>query len=514
MLDRSVSTEEEPMQTVKIDPSNIKGFECKLATYIEAQDDSMDDCVIVKEIVHLDDGTAVPNVRFWENYKRDVYMTKPGLRTHEHKKDFEALANLQRYECTQRMLATTIARVMKSPYYKDIRMMCRSQYVYGADVGVAEIIKNKYQERYSDLYSLNRVAVLDLEADVVYGTEQILSGSLTFKDRVVLVVNRFFIQGLVNVEEELQKYFVDLLGEYQKSRNINFLVRIVDYDYEVPMVLMQYAHEWSPDIIAIWNIAYDMPKMLNALKSANIDPATVFSDPKCPPKFMYYNWVEGPTVKVTSSGRTFPLAPAERWHTFTCAAGFKFLDAMCVYQKIRIAGGKVPGGYSLDNILHRHLGIRKLKFKQADHLEGLKWHEFMQSNYKLEYLIYNVFDCISVELLDELNMDLCNKINLFSGVSNFDKFSSQPRRTCDALHFFALQEEHAIGSTSDKMKVDELDDLVVGVDQWIVTLPSHMVAYNGLKCIKEFPDITTLVWLHVADELIVYSHVSYDKFDT
>lgn len=488
------------MQTVKLVTDNIKGFECKLATYIEAQDDSMDDCVLVKEIIHLNDGSATTNLRFLENFKRDLYVTKPGLRKHEHKKDFESLKNLQRYECTQRMLAPTIARILKVPNTGDLRIMSRSPYLYGADVGVSEIIKHKYQEKYPDLYSLNRVAVLDLESDVLHGTEQILSGSLTFKDRVLLVVNRFFLEGFYCTEQDIRDKFTELLGEYETKRNIRLHIEFVDHEHEVPIVLMRYAHEWQPDIVAIWNMAYDIPKMLSALQKGGIDPATVFSDPRCPTKYQYCYWKEGPTVKVTASGRNFPLSPAERWHFFKCAAGFKFLDAMCVYQKIRIAGGKVPGGYSLDNILHRHLGIRKLKFKQADHLEGLKWHEFMQSRFKVEYLIYNIFDCISVELLDEMNMDLCNKINLFSGVSNLDKFHSQPRRTCDALHFFALQEEHAIGTTSDKMKVPELDDLVVGVDNWIVTLPSHMVADNGLRCIKEFPELSTLVFLHVADQ--------------
>ncbi len=490
------------MQTVKLDPSNIKGFECKLATYIEAQDDSMDDCVIVKETIHLNDDTAVPNIRFLENFKRDLYVTKPGLRKHEHKKDFESLKNVQRYECTQRMLGPTVARILKIPNSHDFRIMARSNYLYGADVGVSEIIKHKYQTKYPDLYSLNRVAVLDLEHDVEYGTTQITSGSLTYKDRALLVVNRFFIQGFHCTEEDIRKEFTNLLGEYEEKRKIKLYIEFVDHEWEVPVALMRYAHEWSPDIIAIWNMSYDIPKMLEALAKGGIDPATVFSHPQCPPKYQYAKWTEGSSVKVTASGRTFPLSPAERWHRFVCSAGFKFLDAMCVYQKIRIAGGKVPGGYGLDNILHRHLGIRKLKFKEADHLEGLKWHEFMQSRFKIQYLIYNLFDCISVELLDEMNMDLCNKINLFSGVSNLDKFSSQPRRTCDALHFFALQEEHVIGTTSDKMKVPELDDLVVGVDNWIVTLPSHMVADNGLRCIKEFPELSTLLFLHVADRSV------------
>ena len=203
-------------------------------------------------------------------------------------------------------------------------------------------------------------------------------------------------------------------------------------------------------------------------------------------------------MKVTASGRKMALSAAERWNTFYIAAGFYCIDAMCLYQKIRIAGGKDPS-YALDAILTKELGIRKLKFKEADHLVGIGWHVFMQKNFKMEYLIYNIFDCISIELLDEQNMDMSNKISMLSGSSDYAQFPSQPRRTCNELHFFALEHKKVIGSTSDQMG-NELDKYVTSTEGWIVTLPTHMVVENGIKCIKEFPELVTKIRLHVADE--------------
>ena len=181
-------------------------------------------------------------------------------------------------------------------------------------------------------------------------------------------------------------------------------------------------------------------------------------------------------------------------------AGFYFIDAMCAYKKIRAAKGN-EASYSLDYILNKHLGIRKLKFKEADHLSGLKWHQFMQKNYRIEYGIYNLFDCISVELLDEKTKDLRNTVSVLCGFSEFHKYPSQPRRTVDDLHFLCLQNNLVIATTSDQME-DKLDEYVLGLRDWIVTLASHQVVDNGLNVIREFPNIKTFIRAHVADLVV------------
>lgn len=144
------------------------------------------------------------------------------------------------------------------------------------------------------------------------------------------------------------------------------------------------------------------------------------------------------------------------------------------------------------------LGIRKLKFKEADKYIKLQWHEFMQANHKLEYIIYNRFDCISIEELDEKTNDMSLTFPLFSGFSDFTNFKSQPRRTVDNLHYFALGKGYIIGSTGSETSTED-DSTVVGLDGWITALPAHLVADNGLKCIEEYPDMITNIRGHVGD---------------
>lgn len=474
----------------------IAGFECKHAIYVQHRGGEKKDLLAIKEVIHLKDGTTAPNLRLIENFERPYWVTKPAHQNHRDKKLFEAREKLQEYKSTQIQLNENIARTTNRRAQHDLRIMARNQYLYGADITTPCIVKRMYKDKFPEQHSLNSVAVLDLEADVIYGTEQILSGSLTFKDRALLVVNQWFLGKYPNAIEAIQKAFDDELGEYRRARNIQLTIKIVDTPAQVACELLRHCHEWSPDIVAIWNMAYDIPKMMDTMKAEGIVPEDWFCDPRVPPQYRNIHWKPGPSMKVTASGRKMPLSPAERWNVFEAPAGFYFLDAMCIYQKIRVAKGKES--YALDAVLQKILGIRKLKFKEADDFVGIGWHQFMQRNYKIQYLIYNLFDCISVELLDEKTMDLCSTVSLLSNCSEYSKFPSQPRRTCDNLHYHALENDHVIATTSDKME-DELDALVVDTKDWIVTLPAHQIIQNGLCCLKEFPELRTQIRLHVGD---------------
>merc|ERR1712098_412158 len=105
---------------------------------------------------------------------------------------------------------------------------------------------------------------------------------------------------------------------------------------------------------------------------------------------------------------------------------------------------------------------------------------------------------IGVELFDEKVKDLAQTISVQSGHSEYKIFNSQPKRLVDQLHFFCLEKGRVIATCSDEMK-DELDQYVIGMNDWIITLPSHLTVDNGLRVINEMPDLATQIRVHVAD---------------
>lgn len=485
---------------VNIPKEEVKGLEYRHGTYCESTHNRTDDAIVVKEYIHLKDGGRVPNIRVYRNYERPFYITKQGYRDHEDKLEYEDLDKVDRYKCTQRALTDSIAKRLGhfGPVH-GLKSICKSPYVYGADIGPGPILKYAHQKKWPELVGAPaKVAAFDIETDVVDGIEDIICSSVTFKDKVICTINKRWL----NIDNDLMlqrlKDRVDeLLSEHIKNRNITIEYKFCDNEGEVAVEAFKKAHEWMPDFISIWNMNFDLPKVINALDKFGIDKAKVFTDPSVPEEFNFFKYVEGSKTKKLQDGRVVSLHFADRWHIATCPSSFYFLDSMCLYKRIRTARGNVSS-YSLDAALERHLNLNKLKFDVGECNSQLEWHYKMQKYHKFEYIAYNIFDCIGLELLDEKNGDIALAFPGLIGVSDYKNFNKNPRRIVDDLHFYTLENGRVIATTSDDVS-EELDRFIVNMRDWIVTLGSYLIDENGIPMISDLQSLISMIRTHLAD---------------
>ena len=101
-------------------------------------------------------------------------------------------------------------------------------------------------------------------------------------------------------------------------------------------------------------------------------------------------------------------------------------------------------------------------------------------------------------MLDEKVKDLAVVISQFSGTSDFEDFKSQPRRKCDEMHWYLLENKMVIGTTNKELS-GPLDKLVLGRNDWIITLANAFTLDAGVKIIKENPNQVTSISLHNGD---------------
>ena len=515
----------------------IVARECKFAFHIPSKHPDVPDLHLIKERVHYSDGTTAPNLVFKEDYIRNFYVTKPVYRDHQQKKESEKLSRLNEYRCTQSQMRFRLAKALDRPGSNaQIKELCTSPYVYGTDLTSTSMIKHDYKKQWPDAISEYSVAVFDLETDMLHGSELPIMGTVVFKNEVLTVVLRSFVEGFGDPIGAIDTMMDKYLSEYVVKRNIKARTLIVDTEFEIIDACFKQLHAWKPDIVAIWNMDFDIPKCMEVCKNAGVDPKWVFSDPSVPDEFKSFRYKQGQKKRVSAAGKVFPISPAAQWHVVYAPASFQVLDAMCVYKLLRLAKGE-ERSYSLDYILNKVLGIRKLKFKEADgYIEG-KWHIFMQTYYKIEYIIYNRFDCISMQELDEKTKDLSNTMPDYAGVTDFDVFNSQPKRIATDYHYYLLDNGEVLaakGTTAayvedkdpEPSDVDEngdliddegdgnIDDVVVKEDRvlsvkgWIITLPSANVVDNGLRCLKEDHSLHTNARGHVYDSDCVSSYPS------
>lgn len=482
---------------------NFKGAECKFVQYIPGDSKSdIPDLHVIKEVIHFTDGTSKPNLRIVENYQRPFWITKKGMRNHQDKKENEALVNVDKFYSNELDLQYKAAKLLglsTAPHaLSDVN---NSPYLYGSSISAASLITHRYRNCYKDLLSANTKMVLDIETDMVDGTEEIIMCSVTMGAEIYTAVVKSFFNGVFDPINRLKEMVKEHLGDVFTKRNITDW-KVIEVD--TPLACVKYcldaAHRLKPDFLAFWNINFDLPKIIECIEKAGENPAMYFSDPSIPVKYRYFKYIQGKPQKVTASGKMTPIKPADQWHTAICPSSFYLIDSMCVYRAIRQQSQQDEPTYSLDYILNKLLKRGKLNIEAAAHIKvKAKWHTFMQMYHKLEYTVYNLFDCIGVEMLDDETQDLMWSLPVGAGISEFRNFKSQPRRLCDALHFFFISKEKCvIGVSGDEMH-DEIDDETIGREGWIVALKAHLKYEDGAYNIKDFDKLMTLIQEHVAD---------------
>lgn len=507
---------------MQISKDNVIGIECKNVVYAQSSDNPIDDLLLVKEVIHTKDGQHLPRLRQIKNYQRPFYVTKQAWRNHKDKKEAERTEKLQRFQCNQAQLAMKIQLAlgerMANPR-KKLRDVCSSPFVYGADILPTTYLKSKYRDKWKDLASRNKVAVLDTERDVVFGTNETIIVTMTMGDKKFIGIVKWWADRIANMEGEINTKFKSLLSEItvasKKDKNVQepydvpkmrgdkLIVFMGERPGDIVAEALRLSHQWMPDFMAIWNMDYDIPHIIAALESAGYDPKAEFSDPSVEPEFRRFWYKQDKLIKETNS-KSISKHPADLWHVVYTTAGYYIIDAMCLFKKIRVASGNEPD-YTLDGVLSRHVGTQKLRIPEADQYGGLKWHQVMQKDFPVEYCVYALFDCISVEMLDERTNDIGLTISVLMESSGYDYLPSLPRRVVDVLHNVWEKRGWIPGCVGADI-TSTLDEDVVGLDGWICTLNSYCVVKNGLFCISEVPELQTMFRVQTNDADILQAY--------
>lgn len=433
--------------------------ECRFVTHIPKMEGVREDIHLIKEWVHYDDGSKEPNLKRVLNYKRPFWVTAPAHRDHLQKKEYEHHSKLIKYECTQSDLRNTVARALNQGWSRStLRELQNSPYLYGTDVDSTVFIKHAYKKKFPDTFTPSTICTFDTETDVVRGTGEIIMASACFDEFAIAGVTEKSLEGFANPQERFKQVHKAYLLEHIPFENVVWFVSKTPYD--ILKEVFAWIHKRKPDFLAIWNMDFDVSKILECCKAVNKDPSELFSDPSIPKGERYFHYHRGATSKTTASGVFKPKQPSEQWHTVYCSSSFYVIDPMCVYRQIRITGQQEQS-YALDALMNKFVQRGKLKFSQADGLAKLKWHYFMQKNYPVEYSAYNIFDSFGMLLFDKAVKDLCLTLPTLASNSHYSRFNSQPKRIHDEYFFFCRDQRGLILASlpADVVEDETAEDL-------------------------------------------------------
>ena len=472
-------------------------IEAKNITYLSEREIG-EDINIVKEVWLDKNGEYKDNIRIIKNFERPFWITKPMYRKHNSKKESEFINKVNMYKSTDSAFIYNIPKALQDNRYigiKDLRRLKKNLYLYGIDVDSRTILKKKYLKKYPDSSTPYRIGVFDIEVDLL--TNKIIILTLVTKNKIRISLLKSYAKKIPDVKNKIKDGYDRYIPDNPFKNDIKKDMEIRIYDTEVEMIkwIFKEANYADVDFLTGWNIKYDIGEILERLESANINPADIFHYDKIPEKYKFFKFKEAKSKKVTEAGREIPVNPEEQWHTIKSTTNYYFIDAMASHRYVRVGGKTVPGGYRLDNILKYEGVAQKLKFDTHEGIKDAEWHIYMVLNKPLEYIIYNIWDNISILVLDNKTKDLAISVPLLSGVSHFDVFNSGPRKLVDALFFFYLEHGRVIGVKDPT----EENDKILGLSGWIIALVASLVEEFGLKVIQNMPGMLTNIYSFVFD---------------
>lgn len=517
-----------------------------------------EDMHLIKEVLTVKDGDGVryvPHMRVLKDFERPIWTTKMQHRTYQDKKEYEKLEKLDKHMVRQGDLRNKVAALTGRPTSPaQLGELLCSPYIYAGDVPSTAIIHRELYQKANEGKTPvpYTYAAFDTETDVLYGTNQIIIGSMTMLPYVHLVIRQDWLEykgedtgeRIINIlHSKIDGVLADFFAAMDKDkkgdrfppelRDLKYSYEIVDTELDIVEKSWAWFHENKPDWMGIWNIDFDASKVMDCLKRNKAAPEQYLCDPMVPYDYRKVKYKRAQTMKEAASGKGKPVSPHDQWHFMFAQASFTMVDAMSAYRLLRL-GEQEERSYSLDAILDKETGgaLRKLTYAPADKYVKEKWHQVMQRDHKWVYLAYAAVDTISMCLLDRLTRDLSHRLPAMADITSFDQCNSQPKRLRDAFYVFALEDHNCVigsvghsrdfkkpepepdygdevenGFGGDEDDFEEEEFSVLDRRNWVITLPSHMSA-PGLPLLRGDASAITGIRAMVYDSDAVSSYPS------
>lgn len=455
-------------------------------------------CVVEQRVTTRDDGTenVLDTIQIYDDPVRPFFVTRPEYRNHEYKKEFEQTDRCEEYLCRSSMLVDTLAKALgryNNPFRPlTLRRLCSSPFVYVADIPAETFIKQDYLRKtpVGKMARLTRGG-LDIETEV-RGDERIIAITFIHEHTIYTAVLKEYcrIHDPSSGEGENARWrdanlgdcrlVVDrLLGNFLTEHGFTLNLSIQDSELELIKWIFARIHECKTHYVGVWNLSFDMTRILKRLTALGVDPASVMCHPDVDPLYRVANWCED-----TSDVDHY----TDRWHWMTLAGYTQFVDSMCLYARLRKVSGK-DTSYSLDYISTKELGTGKL------HFGDIMNHWYQQNFNFLEYIAYNINDVVIMQLMEYKNNDIIALAGQ-CGKSLASQFARQTVMLRDDSYDYGRTKGRVPASVGNSMITDV--DKIQGVAGGTVLPPNKALGVSA-PVVRELPGESTLVSLFTND---------------
>lgn len=476
------------------------------------------DGVVVSELKFFEDGTVEPYLEIIKEPKRKIYVTNSAFRNHDQKKEREHVSKLDIAEIYNCDMDKELFKRLNGYYPKGYvnRDIYNSPYIYGASASIEYLLKLRYVQNFEKtgvtLTGYTK-GFLDIETSVEEGSiGDIVSIAYTHENHVYVgVVKKYFVQqnaendgytgcNIKTLDELANSILNPLVDDlFDKNKFLNklksklpfkFHYFVADDDVTLIAWIFKQIHKNKTTFIGVWNMGFDMPIIIEALKKKDVKPEDIMCPPEVP--LGYRNvWYQQDKKKVAHI--------VDKWDWCHITGYTQFYDSMSLYAKLRIAKGK-ESNYKLDTILEINDIDSKLTYNipgKSDIIPGhTDWHRYMVKHEIYRYLVYMMWDAMSITCMDWQNQDIDTFYTL-AGVTPIAKATKQTIRIHDEFYKDWINQGWVMGTS--RVSNDFVDDGVPDDAKGGAVLSPYLLTDIGLRIYRNAPNIRTNVYGHVND---------------
>lgn len=425
-------------------------------------------------------------MRYINDPKRTIYVTKPKYRTHRYKKESEVLEKLDAYTVRDSEVIPKLKEIFDIPQkkYMSLRAICNSPYIYNADIPIEVLIRDKYNKNQKHSVVPITIGALDIET-CVDGTEVINAITFIAETHVYTAVHEDFMWRTDETGKRVRAKVSDIyryanaaIKPYLDKYHFELDVQVCKSEMGIINWIFSKIHEEDMDFILIWNMGFDIPRIISRIAYNSKDPADVFSHPSVPEDLRICKFVED-----TRDVAHF----IERWHWVFTTCNSQFIDAEALYGRNRKSKPK-EAYYTLEYISNKEVGAGKLKFNEDSHAE-------MQAKRFVEYAVYNMVDSMLIMMMEWKNHDTKQMLWL-TGSSRYCDYSKQTNMLRDIYYRFLLERGRAFATTGESVTTEYSHYFI---RRGGTVLNATMVRDMGINAILERPDYESGVVVFASD---------------
>lgn len=370
----------------------------------------------------------------------DIYFEKPEYRNHAYNRNYARLEEVDKMTVKYKDILYAIINDMgdagrqklqnylNTGNYSGLKEFFIYPYVFGADYDVRAWYRYKWdQEFHNDLSKPITKSFLDIEVDIM--ESEGLPSPATNPIDLVTVIDidtkisyTFSLIGVDYKERDLtglparevekekrkkdmyrhrmeeQEYWTTHLDELQWEVHKMFDENYPGMEYkfyfykdELKMIthLFQLINQLKKDFLCVWNISFDIPYIMERIKSFGQDPKDIMCHPDFPVKECWFK----------KDMKNF--AVKNKSDFFHCSSYTVYLDQMINYAAIRKNQSELRSN-AITKIASKEIKDSKLDYSEQANIKTLSYTNF------LLYILYNIKDVLLQTGIEKKTKDLEN----------------------------------------------------------------------------------------------------------